>query len=128
MKILKTQTYHKIAQAINPLNGKSNQQARTLVNNKIIPHDLIKGFFSDQAWEGIRQIWTAFDQAGLDWNITNAQYYPAGTVPPEGKIWYFEIRFVNNKGRETVLNGTATAAGAGSVEDPLERYDITAYV
>ena len=128
MKIIKTEKFKKVAQGVNPLDGKTNQQARTLVNNRIIPHDLIKGFFSDQAWQGVNQVWTALDNAGLDWNVTGSQYYPPGTVPPEGKIWKFEIRFTNKTGKPTVLYGTVTAAGAGSVQDPLERYDITAYV
>ena len=47
-----------------------------------------------------------------------------------GKIWNIEINFTNNKGRPTKLHGTVTAAGAGAGtrEDPLSRYDITAYV
>ena len=34
------------------------------------------------------------------------------------------IPYVTEKGRNKVLHGTLTAAGAGSVNDPLERYDI----
>jgi len=126
MKIIKTKKY---AQAHpNPLDGKSNAQARAFVNRKVIPHDAIAGMFSDEGWDGIRQIWTAFDQAGLDWNIAKSDYYPNGDNPMGGKIWNVEINFTNNKGRPTVLRGTVTAAGAGTVEDPLARYDITAYV
>lgn len=128
MKIIESELYKKLAQMVNPLDGKSNQQAKRIVNNNIIPHDLIKGFFSDQSWEGVNQIWTAFEQAGLDWNGAGSNYYPAGDNPMGGKIWKFEIHFTNNKGKPTTLYGTVTAAGAGTVEDPLSRYDITAYV
>ena len=47
---------------------------------------------------------------------------------PVRKIWSFEIHFLNNIGKEgkaAVIHGNITAAGAGSVEDPLDRYDVT---
>jgi len=113
----------------NPLDGKSNQQARNLVNRKIIPQDSIRGFFSDDSWEGVRQIWTAFDNAGLNWGVTDSNYYPTSDGHPMGgKTWNVEIKFTNNKGKPTVLGGIITAAGAGTVEDPLGRYDIVVYV
>ena len=46
-------------------------------------------------------------------------------MPPESKTWYIEMRFIGNDGKPKVINGHMTAHGAGSVEDPLERYDIT---
>ena len=120
----------KIAQARpNPLDGKSNQQARNIVNKKVIPQEQIKGFFTDDSWQGIQQIWKAFDGAGLDWNIAGSDYYPSHDGNPMGgKIWKIEINFINNKGKPTILYGTVTAAGSGTMEDPLSRYDITAYV
>jgi hypothetical protein len=127
MKVIKTKKY---AQTIgSPLDGKSNQQARNIVNKKIIPQDRIKGFFSDEGWNGIKQIWDAFSEAGLDWDIMGSDYYPSSDGHPMGgKIWKIEINFINNKGKATKLYGTVTAAGAGTREDPLSRYDITAYV
>ncbi len=120
----------KIAQVkSNPLDGKSNQQARNIINRKIIPQEQIKGFFTDDSWQGIQQIWNAFNTAGLDWNIMGSDYYPTDSGNPMGgKIWQVEVNFINNKGRPTKLGGTVTAAGAGTVEDPLSRYDITAYI
>jgi len=126
MKIIKTKKYAQLVG--NPLDGKSNQQARNIVNRKIIPQEQIKGFFSDDSWQGVQQIWNAFNQAGLDWNIMGSDYCPNGNNPMGGKIWNIQINFTNNKGRLTTLHGTVTAAGAGTVEDPLDRYDITAYV
>jgi hypothetical protein len=128
VKVLKTAKYVK-AQVPNPLDGKSNAQARNIVNKKVIPQEEIKGFFTDDSWQGIQQIWNAFSSAGLDWNIMDSNYYPTHDGHPMGgKIWNIEIGFTNNKGRPTKLYGTVTAAGAGTTEDPLSRYDITAYV
>ena len=127
MKIIKTNKYAQINP--NPLDGKSNQQARNIINKKIIPQESIKGFFADDDWAGINQIWNAFNQAGLDWNIAGSDYYPTDDGNPMGgKIWEVEINFTNNRGKPTKLGGTVTAAGAGTVEDPLSRYDITAYI
>jgi len=126
MKIIKTKKYAQVNP--NPLDGKSNQQARVFINRKVIPHEAIKGFFDDDSWQGIQQIWNAFNQAGLDWNIAGSDYYPNGDNPMGGKIWKIEVNFTNNRGKPTTLYGTVTAAGAGTVEDPLARYDITAYV
>ena len=47
---------------------------------------------------------------------------------PSSKTWRFEIDFMNDKGRPTKLFGIIVASGAGSVKDPLDKYDITAYV
>ena len=44
---------------------------------------------------------------------------------PVRKIWTFEVKFVNNRDKDDILYGRITAAGAGSVEDPLDRYDVT---
>jgi hypothetical protein len=43
---------------------------------------------------------------------------------PVRKVWYFEIIWEGPKGKQLKLGGNLTAAGAGSVEDPLEKYDI----
>ena len=132
MRTIETENYIKISQLMtgnsligNPLNGKSNQQARRIVN-KIIPNT--PGFFSDQSWEAVNRIWQAFEEANLDWAIVDSQYYKDERGVPIGKNWKVEIYFDNNKGKRTVLYGIVQASGAGSVDDPLSKYDITAYV
>ena len=117
------------APQFNPLDGKNNQSARNFVNKILSAHS--KGFFSDEDWGEIHKIWNAMNAAGLDWNTTDNKYIKDPTRPmdmPISKEWRFEVRFTNNNQRPTILYGVATAHGAGSVEDPLGRYDITAYV
>ena len=133
-KIISSKKYlNKKAQTntLNPLDGKSNQQARTIVN-KLIPHDKISGFYSDKDWSNVNQIFKTFNQYGLDLQIISADYYKDHNNPtsqmPVGKKWKFEISFNNNKGKLTKLYGTVVAAGAGTVEDPLSKYDITVQV
>ena len=110
----------------NPLDGMIPAQAKKVVNNKIIPHDRIKGFFSDENWAGIQQIWDAFNNAGLNWSITNSEYTNDGGVPT-GKTWNIQIDFTNKRGQPMSIFGVVRAAGAGTVEEPLDRYDIVAY-
>ena len=115
----------KIAQQLNPLDGKSNIQAKRIVN-KLIPQNT--GIFSDDHWAGVKQVFDAFNQAGIDWRLMHADYRHDDQNKPIGKDWQFNVVFNNNKGKETILHGIISAAGAGSVEDPLDRYDVTAYV
>jgi hypothetical protein len=112
---------------VNTLNGISNQAAKRYVNRILSEHT--KGFFHDQSWEGVHRVWKALDDNGIDWTMTGNEYQkdsPSGI--PTRKQWKFEVHFVNNNGRPVTLYGVLVASGAGSVEDPLEKYDLTAYV
>ncbi len=82
-----------------------------------------KGFFSDDAWEGVSQVWNAIRTLGVDVNITFTKYDNDSNNIPCRKTWGFEV-LVNNK----TYYGRLVAAGAGSVTDPLDKYDIIAYV
>lgn len=126
MKIIKTEKY---AQGVvNPLDGKSNQQARSLVQ-KIIPYDKIKGIFKDDYWQGPKFIFEAFNDYNLNWFVEDSRYYPTfDGNPMGGKIWDISINFVNNKGKESRLYCKVTAAGAGTVQDPLSKYDVVVNV
>lgn len=120
MKIIKTSQFNDG----NLSSGISKQSLKNKIYKAISPH--IKGFFSDQSWESIRKIWNTLDTMGLDWSMTDAKY--DGNVPPQSKTWKFEINFTNNKGRPDKLYGNVIASGAGSVTDPLERFDITVII
>lgn len=121
----------------NPLDGKSNEQARKIVRNIVDAPS--KGLFKDEYWEGPKKIFDAMSSAGLDWHLTDNYYgvsksfsdtYPGEKwrIPNNYKEWKFEIQFVNNRGRATILHGVLTAHGAGSVQDPLEKYDMTVVI
>jgi len=115
MKIIKTSQAPDISQ------GVSKQSFKNKIYKAIAPY--IKGIYSDQSWEAIRKVWDVFDSMNLNWAMTNATY--DNSVPPQNKAWRFEIIFVNKRGKEDSLTGIVTAHGAGTVEDPLLRYDIT---
>lgn len=84
-----------------------------------------KGFFRDTGWKHIHVVWKIFDDMDLDWHQTDNEYYKNDDGEPAGKIWRFEINFTTNKGKPGKIGGTLTAHGAGSVRDPLDRYDMT---
>jgi hypothetical protein len=87
-----------------------------------------KGFFSDQSWEPVQRIFDVLKSAAIEWHLVGTDYRKNDRGTPASKEWKFEIEFSNNNGRLTTLYGTIIASGAGSVEDPLEKYDIIAYV
>lgn len=103
------------------IDGKGKQSAINLIYKKITP--LTQGLFRDDNWSNIKRIYNAFGEMNLDFDILGNEYY--GGFPPQGKRWKFEINFKDNGGKDRKIFGNITAAGAGTVEDPLERYDIT---
>ena len=105
-----------------PIDGMAKEPAKRKIYKQI--EKLIKGFFRDTGWKHVHNVWKAFDKMGLDWNLTDNEYYKNDVVPA-GKIWRFEIRHKNNRGKDAKIGGYLTAAGAGSVKDPLDKYDIT---
>ena len=113
----------------NPLDGLSNKTAASKVNKLMA--SLSHGLFSDQSWEAINAIFEALGKAGMAATVVSAKYggqQDTGNGMPKFKEWQISIPFTNKSGRPTLLTGQITAHGAGSIEQPLNRYDITAYV
>jgi len=115
--------WYKKAQIINPLNGKSKSSARNYIYRLI--GDMTKGFFTDDSWENVNAIWKRLDEAGIENIMSDAKYYHNEQGESAGKMWKFEVPFVNSKGKEDILYGTLIAAFAGTVEDPTGRYDLS---
>lgn len=117
-------TNKKIAPITNVLNGKSKQSARNYLYRLV--NQYTKGVYSDTFWQQIQAIWKSFTENGVDWDMTrSSQYFKDEKGNPIRKEWYFKISFLNNRQRPTEIMGTITAAGAGSVEHPLDKYDVT---
>jgi len=87
-----------------------------------------RGIFRDEDWRHINVLFKAMTAAQIDWTLSKTEYRKNDEGVPTSKTWSFEIRFINKRGRENTLYGTIVAAGAGSVADPLDAYDIVAYV
>ena len=122
-----TRVAHRYLTALqdSPLDGMPRRKVVSLVN-KVIERSRLGGFFSDQYWKPIQGLWKNFERAGIPIAITKSDYEKEMGVPVR-KVWRFEVEFKNDRGRPTTVYGQVVAAGAGSVEDPLEKYDVTAY-
>jgi hypothetical protein len=109
------------------LDGKSPAEAKKYLNN-IIPHNQIKGFFSDESWEGVQPIWDIFNSFNLNWEMIDSGY---SQDPKTGNLlskrWNIRVSFYDKRGDIISVTGVVVASGAGSVENPLDRYDIVAY-
>jgi hypothetical protein len=125
MKILKTKKFAQTNPS--PLDGKSKQQAKSIVN-KIISTVKLNGIFSDNNWKPIHELFAALSQANLDWQTLSSEYYKDMNDPtnqmPVGKKWAIEINHINNRNIPSKLHCHITASGAGTVQDPLSKYDV----
>ena len=111
------------------VDGMTRQQVAKLVN-AVIDRAPIKGMHRDEYWRPINAIWQGLQRAGIPYAITGSEYQHEmveGRRTPMRKVWNFEVNFKNNRGRDTTVYGRVIAAGAGSVESPLDVYDVTAY-
>ena len=114
-----------------PIDGKSKQNARNWIVGKT--KNITSGFFRDDYWQPIQKVWKEFDRLGLNWNGTDNKYHEEEVMFSDGskhyipvrKTWNFEVRFINNRDKNDVIYGVVTAAGAGPVESPLDKYDVT---
>jgi hypothetical protein len=116
----------KLLIAGSPLDGMNKTKAVKVVNKLIDKHT--HGFFSDDYWLPVKNIFKDMVEAGIEGVVTKTEYIKNEAGVPIRKEWKFEIEFINNTGKQTVLYGNITASGAGSEKDPLDRYDVTAYV
>lgn len=89
--------------------------------NKILT-DNTKGIFSDQYWQPVQATWKALQEAGYFVSIGSTAYQHNADGIPVSKNWMFTV-----EAEGYVVQGILTAHGAGSIQDPLDRYDISAY-
>lgn len=117
----------RIVSGVSLLDGVSKQKAARFVNEIISRHT--RGLFKDESWEAVNVIWKDLADRNVAYTITSSEYVKDHfSGMPTAKIWKFTIEFTNDKGRPTTLYGVITASGAGSVSDPLEKYDLVGYV
>jgi hypothetical protein len=82
-----------------------------------------KGRFNDEYWLPVQAAWKALHDAGYQVQINSSEYQWENGKPKD-KQWKFEIPAEKGK----PFYGVLTCHGAGTVEDPLSVYDISAYV
>ncbi len=83
-----------------------------------------RGIFSDEYWLPVRMIFEKLSALeGFDWSIDRAFYVHSDDQVPIGKRWHFTV----TDGKRS-SEGVIIAAGCGTFEDPLSKYDIVAYI
>jgi hypothetical protein len=108
------------------LNGLSNRKARASVSSWINNH-YPRGIYRDENWEPIHKFFKEIDESGVVYNLISAEYRHNEKGEPISKTWKFELPFVNDHNKPTIIYGVIIAMGAGSVARPLDAYDVTAY-
>lgn len=115
--------------------GLSKQRLKTMIYKATKKFTQNK-IYHDNYWQGPQAIWDAFADLNLNWTLTKAEYgydkeskagYASsspGAIMPSRKEWHFYIQWDNDKGKSKKLGGYLTAAGSGTVEQPLDRYDL----
>ena len=107
------------------LNGMNNREARKFVNALLHKHT--GGLFRDEYWAPITKTFKLLSEHEIEYEIQKTEYTQDANGNPDSKTWTFEIEFTNDKGRPTKIHGRIVASGAGTVNDPLSRYDVVAY-
>lgn len=79
------------------------------------------GIYQDDYWTEVHAIWEGISNIGGDVIINSANYQEENGVPMR-KVWEYTIEIEGY-----TFHGILTAHGAGTVQDPLSRYDISAY-
>lgn len=87
----------------------------------------LNGFFFDEHWRPVVTLLNAFNTNGFHYTMKTA-YQTNEVGVPVAKVWKLTFPFQNVKGKEEEVYVNITASGGGSVEDPLSRYDVVAYV
>jgi hypothetical protein len=82
------------------------------------------GLFSDEYWAPVYDAFEAIRAQGFDLWINESKYREDANGNPTEKCWKYQINMEVGK----PIFGVLTAHGAGTVADPLSRYDISAYV
>jgi len=125
--IYRVATRYLHANTPNVLDGLDRRQALNVVN-KAIQSAGLNGFFNDQYWAPVQRIWKALDKAGVHHMLEKTWYDKDANGNPSSKTWAFVVEWTDAKGKPQKAHGRVVASGGGSVQEPLDRYDVTAYV
>jgi len=103
--------------------GLTKSRIKTLIykETKKCTHNKL---YKDSYWEGPKCIWDTFDKLNLGWTMLDSKYRHDKDGKPNAKEWKFEIHWHDKNMNYKTTGGYLVAAGAGTVEDPLSKYDL----
>ena len=85
------------------------------------------GLYNDNAWQAINKLVKDLQGILPDITIIDSKYEHDEFGNPNGKRWWY-CGIITEKGKPRVVVIELCASGAGSVKNPLDKYDITALV
>lgn len=95
------------------------------INNAIC--GAAKGIYNDESWLGyqivIHELSKVCEANQMEWEIFSSKYDQNEDGNLCRKVWNFRVTDGQREGF-----GIIVAAGAGTVSDPLSKYDIVAYM
>lgn len=107
---------------------------KTNAKRKLYKYLNVDGFtmnkiYSDRSWEPIASIFRLLQKSGISFEVPKSDYIkrPDSNMPT-GKRWTTQIDFVNDKQKNDKLFLNIEAGGAGSVQDPLDKYDLVVII
>jgi hypothetical protein len=113
------------------IDGMSKIRAKSYLWEQLKLTEVTKKFYNDTSWKpisGENGIYKKLESMGIDYTITGTRYRHDNEGVPTSKIWENTLKFKNDKGKEIILYMNIIAAGAGSIQDPLDRYDLTVII
>jgi len=100
----------------------TKQTIKNRINNVI--YDNTKGFYNDEDWSGVKNVFNQLENKGYEVTIMD-QYYDNSQGFMSLKKWIF---IVTDKINKFAFQGVLNAHSAGTVNDPMSRYDISCYL
>lgn len=114
--------------APNPLDTVKSRQAGVGLLNKVIGSVKLTGIFRDTSWKPVQEVFEALSNAGIELSKVRNEYAKNEEGAPTSKKWTFEAEWKTTEGKSgKPIYGLIIASGAGSIEDPLDQYDVVAY-
>lgn len=101
----------------------NRQTAKNQINR--ILREATAGLHRDEYWKPVADAWKRLADAGWVVRLIKTEYRWEDGKPVE-KFWQYEV--YDGARLNSPIPGVLTAHGAGTVEDPLSAYDISAYV
>lgn len=84
--------------------------------------------YRDNNWAPVHDLLNELRVLNIDVEIVKTEYMKNDDGTPISKRWDICVSFINDKGKEIKLYGPIVASGAGSIKEPLDRYDLVVYV
>lgn len=121
--MLRKRTYLMVESNGSALDGMTKASALRKILN--VPGKSLNGFFKDEHWLPINNLFSAFGKENIAFQIDKTEYKKDDSGNPSSKEWIITFPFKNEKGKDVNIYGRIMASGAGPVNDPLKMYDVT---